>query len=532
MNELRPYQKEALDAIKNHLSICKRQMVSLPTGAGKTVLFCSTIDYLNVRSMVVVHRIDLLSQTEKTMKEWIPHKKLSVLDKTIDPEADIFLCMIQAANNRLAILKELGIQLLIVDEAHHASAPSYKKLVEHLGFFEKDKLLIGFTATPDEKNSDIFEKIVFHRTLFDLIREGWLCPLVGKRIYTTTSLKELSQPDKQVLSEMYDQGERNEKDKDFNENKLKHIVNTFERNSLIVKSYLELASDRKRTVCFCASREHSQNMAKMFCENGIKAVHLEGDDKPEYREEVYEKLHKGEIQMITNCNLMTEGNDIKPIDCIVMARPTRSDALYTQMIGRGARKHLEKDNCLILDFNDKDCEIVTLAELVKKEEKINEDEVSIKSEWEYEEDYAVDREYQYKNSDLVHSSGKIIDMDIDFEYSSEKLSQFTRADYNPALPYGKSRYEIIPATENQIRSIRKFIDQGHIKEIDLDVLSKAKASKIIARYCLKNDRPTDKMADILRKYDEDPEDYSYKEAHEFIGLLAQNGWKKITRPNF
>ena len=167
-----------------------------------------------------------------------------------------------------------------------------------------------------------------------MIKAGFLSPLRGRRISTETSLTHV----------------KTHKG-DFEVGQLAHAVNTKERNDFIVQKFLEHAEDRKG-IAFCVNVQHCRDLAESFISQGIKTRAVWGTQKPEERKQVLQDLKSGALQMVTSCGVLTEGFDEPSITVIVMARPTKSRGLYIQMCGRGTRKAPNKNDCLVLDFQD------------------------------------------------------------------------------------------------------------------------------------------------------------------------------------
>jgi len=341
----REYQSEALEAVSEFRDHgITRQLITLPTGCGKTVVFALLAKEINVRTLVLAHTEELITQAVSKFKVVWPEVDIGIVKAESDEvEAQVVIASIQTASKskRLATLKEQGFGLLIIDEAHHATAPSYATLIEELGFFSNapEKLLVGVTATPKRGDGvglgSIFQEIVFERSMSTMIRSGYLSPLVGKQVFTTIELSKVGMS----------KG-------DFIASELARIVNTPERNQLIVDNYIEHALDRQKSLAFCVDVQHAKELAFSFQERGIAAQAVYGAMTDDERSEAIQGFSKGQYKILTNCQLLTEGFDEPSIDCVIMGRPTQSSALFTQMIGRGIRTFPLKNNCLVLDFTD------------------------------------------------------------------------------------------------------------------------------------------------------------------------------------
>lgn len=341
----RAYQIEAIEAIlARYEQGITKQLVSLPTGTGKTIIFALLAKTLDRKSLIIAHSEELISQACAKVRMIWPEINVGMV-KASDNEirSHVVVASIQTASRsrRLQELKEQGFGLFIIDEAHHATAKTYERLTRELGFLSGDpqKLLVGVTATPKRGDGitlgSIFEEITFERNIATMIRAGYLCPLIGKQIMTQVDIHK-------VQSSCGD----------FIAGQLSRIVNTPFRNRLVVEKFQEFAGDRKRAIAFCADVKHAQNLANAFNEAGIKSKAIFGSMDKEKRRRILERFKRGEYSVLTNCQILSEGYDEEAIDCIVLARPTKSHTFFTQMVGRGTRLHPGKTNSLILDFCD------------------------------------------------------------------------------------------------------------------------------------------------------------------------------------
>jgi ATP-dependent helicase IRC3 len=292
--------------------------------------------------LVLAHRRELIEQAADKLRHWNPTAKVTIEqgDQRADPNADIVVASVQSItrDKRRAKFDWNRIRLCVVDEAHHVCAESYQRVLADGGFLnpENGKLLVGVTATPNRSDGlplkDTLDEIVFNYPLRRAILDGWLCDISAFRIRTDTSLDAVRTTAG-----------------DFNAGELADTVNTPERNALIVSAWRDNARGRK-TIAFTADVQHAKDLASAFRTNGIAAEPVWGED-PE-RAEKLQRHRSGETQVITNCNLLTEGFDSPAVDCIVLARPTKSSLLLQQMAGRGTRLHEGKTECVLLDIVD------------------------------------------------------------------------------------------------------------------------------------------------------------------------------------
>ena len=345
---LRPYQSEALNAVRDAYKADKRRViVSLPTGTGKTVVFAHFPRVLKMkkRLLVLAHREELLLQARDKFRSIDPELKAEIEQAGARAAADakvVIASVPTLARNgaRLARLHRDEFSIVVVDEAHHAVAPSYRRIFDHFGLFEPgvSRYLIGFTATPRRGDKqglgEVFEEVCYARDMREMIACRYLCPITGWRIDTDLSLDNVKV-----------------RHGDFVESQLARVVNTPLRNTLLVKAYRDFAAGR-RAIIFCVDVAHAQDVHRAFDEAGIRAAPVWGELSRDERRNVLAEFSAGKIDVVTNCNLLTEGFDEPRVDCVIMARPTRSKLLYAQMIGRGTRLHPDKRDLMVIDVGD------------------------------------------------------------------------------------------------------------------------------------------------------------------------------------
>lgn len=359
---LRPYQREALEAIReSYRRGVRRQLICLPTGTGKTVVFAQLPRFFKMkhRMLVLAHREELLDQAREKMMRSNPDLRVEIEQgaRHASAGADVVIASVptlgREGSERLLSLPRDDFFLFVVDEAHHAVAASYRRVLEHFGVFEEGtkRLLVGFTATSQRGDGEgldaIFDEIVYARDLPAMMQAGFLSPIAGWRVSTNIDLSN-------VRTRMGD----------YALNQLAETVNVDLRNEVVVKAYKELLAGRK-TLCFCVDVAHAGEVAKAFNRADVRAATVTGAMSRDERVAVLERFRAGEIDVLTNCMVLTEGFDESSVAGILLARPTKSQLLYTQMIGRGTRLHPGKENVAVVDIVDatREHELVTLPVL-------------------------------------------------------------------------------------------------------------------------------------------------------------------------
>lgn len=349
MLQLRPYQQECLRSILAAYKAGRRRvLVSLPTGTGKTVVFSAFPRFFKMkrRLLVLAHREELLEQARHKYQLTHPDLRVEIEQaaRHASDDAQVVIASVptlgRAGSQRLARLRREDFFLVVVDEAHHAVADSYLRIFDHFGLRDPDtpRMLVGFTATPYRSDrgglGEVFEDIVFRRDLRSMIRERHLCRIRGWRIITDVDLDEVRV-----------------RHGDFVESQLAAAVNVDLRNEAVVKAYQDFAPGR-RAVIFCADVAHAKAMAAAFHDAGVVAAALWGAMPSHERHALLAAFSAGTISVLANCMVLTEGFDEPRVDCVILARPTKSHLLYVQMVGRGTRLHPDKQDLLVIDVVD------------------------------------------------------------------------------------------------------------------------------------------------------------------------------------
>ncbi len=333
------HQQDALDSITKTIEAGERSgLVVMPTGTGKTVMFTMLARTLSWTTLVLVHRDELIQQAHETFRNVYPGATVGIVKAQRNEwnGYDVVIASVQSLHkNRLESIPRKTFKLIIVDEAHHAPANTWKTVLSYFNV----RFVLGVTATPERSDGNglvpIFgETPVYSYDLRQAIEDNRLCRL---RQFKVESYADL---DKVAV-----------RAGDFAERQLGQTVNTLARNRVVLEAYQAHASERQ-AVAFCAGVDHAQALARMLQRAGIKAACITGETPLEKRRSILSDFRSRRIRVVTNCAVLTEGFDDPSISCILMARPTKSKLLYTQCIGRGLRKLKDKPDCLVLDFVD------------------------------------------------------------------------------------------------------------------------------------------------------------------------------------
>lgn len=389
---LRPYQEAQLDAIASTFlqQNLNRLLIKSPTGTGKTVTFAEMLKWGRLRAwldtfpagerrmLVIAHREELLDQAAAKIRAANPGLLVGV--EQGERRASTSLDVVVASIQTLAAMKfrrlerltnAMAFRIVIVDEAHHAAARTYRAALARLGFLPamaddgagdieraeetdvaameqalkgwdrvapKDRLLVGVTATPNRSDAVglgcVFQTIAYSYALKDAISDGWLVPITPWAIETDTSLDGVR----------IARGE-------FNQRELAEAVNTDERNLRAVAAWREHAEGRP-TIAFSVDVAHAHALAAAFEHAGFRAAAVSGETPKDDRRALLERFSAGGLDVLANCMVLTEGTDLPITSCILHAKPTKSSTLYEQMTGRGLRLHEGKTDCVVIDLVD------------------------------------------------------------------------------------------------------------------------------------------------------------------------------------
>ena len=334
--ELREYQQEALKNLQAMRE--KKESIALlyqATGTGKTVTAVMDAKSVGGRTLFVAHTMELVNQAYLTFQAlWKEASVGKFADSIKEGNADVVCGSIQSIALNLDIFKEDDFDYIIIDEAHHAAADTYQKV---LAYF-KPKFLLGLTATPERADDtnilEIFKNTAHKLDIRTAVEIGALVDVRCIRIHTNIDMTQVR----------FNSVQYNVRDLDVK-------ICVTERNALIVKTWLDYVKD-KRTVVFCASVRHAEQIAALFKEKGVSAEAVSGSMKTSERKELLAKFAKGELKVLCACDLLNEGWDCPETEVLFMARPTMSKVLYTQQLGRGMRLSEGKEYLMVFDFVD------------------------------------------------------------------------------------------------------------------------------------------------------------------------------------
>ena len=510
--KLRPYQTAAIDGIHEAWEQYKRTLLVLPTGCGKTIVFANIAAEMAERERVLIlaHRDELIKQAaDKLFKACGVQSATEKANETaLGSYYNITCGSVQTlmSQSRLERFPRDYYGTIIIDEAHHALSDSYRAILD---YWDSAKVL-GVTATPDRGDKrnlgEIFESVAFEYSIRDAIKEGYLSKIICECVPLKIDLSGVH-----VKAGDYDAGE---------------IGSALE-------PYLEQIADNiprdRRTLIFLPLIATSQRMTELLKARGFRAEHIDG--KSEDRREILRRLADGKIDVLCNSMLLTEGFDEPSIDCVVCLRPTKSRALYSQIIGRGTRLCEGKKNLLVLDFlwlgaKHDLCHAAHLvapkADVAAKMREISEERGAgaqlelLDLEEKADSEIREQRENAIANRlmSLSTKSRKLLDpLQYALSVHDDDLQ-----DYEPEMPW-----EFAPATDAQISILEKNgFDASTIP-------NKGYASKILDRMAQRRELglcSPKQMKCLQRYYGGDIGNWSFDAAQAAIATLAANGWRK------
>jgi ATP-dependent helicase IRC3 len=356
--QLRSYQEECIEAVLRHLELGQKRLgISLATGSGKTVIFSHLIERVPeptkeaTQTLILVHRRELVEQAARHCQNIYPDKVIEIEmgSRHATGVADITVASIQSimSGDRITKFDPNRFKLLLVDEAHHIVATRYLDVLKHFDLDEASQkipnnqcpALVGVSATFSRHDGlrlgAAIDEIVYHKDYMDMIEGEWLSTASFTTVQSGVDLSKVKSLGKQG---------------DFQTGDLSRAVNNNETNQITVQAWLAQAKDRKATLVFCVDLAHVSSLTAMFRRFGVDARFITSDTSKQVRTERLDAFKNGEFPVLLNCGIFTEGTDIPNIDCVLLARPTKSRNLLVQMIGRGLRLHPGKDGCHVIDM--------------------------------------------------------------------------------------------------------------------------------------------------------------------------------------
>ncbi len=347
-NKLRPYQQSAKNEIFAAWDECDNIMFQMPTGTGKTRLFTSIISDIKAwgiikqkdpKVLIIAHRVELIEQISENLDKYkVSHGIIAGgKERNLRPLVQVASIQTITHSTNKDVASSLGVDFIIIDEAHHSTANSYKKLWEIYPNAKK----LGVTATPWRMNhvgfTSIYDKLIVSKSIKEFIAEGWLAP------YCYYSIKESSKI-RENISGIHEF----DREGDYKISALERVMDRVSIRANLLDSYLKLAKGKKGII-YSISRKHSDHICEEYKQAGINIVRIDSETPREERRTYVKRFREGQIDIIVNVDIFSEGFDCPDIEFIQLARPTKSLVKYLQQVGRGLRPTTGKGKCIILD---------------------------------------------------------------------------------------------------------------------------------------------------------------------------------------
>lgn len=512
--ELRPYQETARQKVQEEWEEGKkRTLLVLPTGTGKTIVFSKIIEdrvKKGERILVIAHRGELLEQASDKLYKSTGLK--TATEKAEQTSLGSFYRVVVGSVQTLQREKRLNqfppeyFDTIIIDEAHHAISDGYQRVLKHF----EDANVLGVTATPDRGDmrnlGSYFESLAYEYSLSEAIKSGYLSPI-----------KALTIPLKLDLSNVKQQAG------DFSTKDLGTALDPYLEQ---IAEEMKKQCFNRKTVVFLPLVKTSQKFRDILNQHGFKAAEVNGESTD--REQVLKDYEEGKYNVLCNSMLLTEGWDCPSVDCVIVLRPTKVRALYSQMVGRGTRLAPGKKELLLLDFlwHTERHELCHPANLIATDEAVvkkmteNIEELGTpidleQAEQQAKEDVALEREESLAKqlSEMKRRKRKLVDP-LQFEMSIQ-ASDLT--DYVPSFGWQMS-----PPTNKQIKALEKW---GIFPD---EIENAGKAEMLINRLVKRRDAglSTPKQIRFLESRGfQHVGTWQFEEATKLINRIAANGWR-------
>lgn len=513
--QLRPYQEEARAKVQQEWKEGrKRTLLVLPTGCGKTIVFSKIIEdrvKMGERVLVLAHRSELLEQaSDKLMTATGLGTALEKAENTsIGSWFRVVVGSVQTMQRekRLSQFPPNHFDTIVIDEAHHAISDGYQRVLEHF----REANVLGVTATPDRGDmrnlGSYFDSLAYEYPLVDAIKSGYLSKITAITIPLELDLSTVSQ-----------------QAGDFKASEIGTALDPY--LDQIADEMVKQCKDRK-TVVFLPLVKTSQKFRDILNEKGFRAAEVNGESKD--RAEILEDFDKDKYNVLCNSMLLTEGWDCPTVDCVVVLRPTKVRALYSQMVGRGTRLAPGKENLLLLDFlwHTERHELCRPAHLIasspevakKMTENMAEDtEVEfslLEAEEQASKDVVAEREEALAKqlAEQRKKKRKLVDpLQFEMSIQAEDL-----ADYVPSFGW-----EMAPPSEKQLKALEKF---GIYTE---GIGNAGKAGKLLDRLNKRKDSglTTPKQIRLLEgRGFRNVGMWKFEDASNLINRIAASGWR-------
>jgi superfamily II DNA or RNA helicase len=517
-NGLRPYQEKAVRNAIREIGTERSTLVVMPTGSGKTKVMTEIARRrAGDKILVLAHRDELLQQARERFAHDCDERV--GLDKADDFAADerIVVGSIQTVSMpaRLERFSKQRFDMIMVDEAHHACAATYRRVLDYF----PDAKIIGVTATPDRADEkamgQVFDSVAFLYEIENAINDGYLCDVRCSRI-------EIAGLDLSSVKTVAG---------DLNQGDLDKVMAIEEVLLGVADATIREAGDR-RTLLFTTSVANADRLAEIMNRHREGcAMAVNGKTEIDERRSILRAHQSGDYQFLVNCAITTEGYDDPAISCVAIARPTKSRALYTQMAGRGLRIFPGKSDCLLLDFcgNSGRHKLASALDVLGGRYTEEEEEIAqklVKNQPGMRARDALDAAHEQaeREKKLAEEAAKRAAIKAKAIYSKHDVNPFgvfhmdVRQEQELSERFGGK-----VASEKQLACLAKFkipVPPGCTSQL---------ASKLISTAIVRSQKDLASFNQLktLQKYGVTDINIGFKTASNVIDAIAKNGWKPL-----
>lgn len=548
---LRCYQHDAVEAVFREWETHASTMIVMATGLGKTVTFCEIIRCIHPkRSIVIAHRSELIQQAAAAIERIGLRAEIEMAEKKSDASMfhndSVIVASVQTLisgpkdDRRMLKFRPDDFGLLVIDEHHHSVAKSYLEIIDH--FRQNPNLkILGVTATPDRLDEKalgkVTDSVAFKYDIAEAIEDGYLVPI-----------------EQQLISTKIDYSGIRTTAGDLNGADLAQVMEDEEAVQGLVGASIKIIGNRP-SIAFTSSVRHAEMCCEIFNRHrpGM-AAWICGETPSDDRARILKKFKGGEIQVIANVGIATEGFDAPATECIIVGRPTKSRALYTQMVGRGTRAlagtldqlhsaferreaiaESAKPSCLVLDFvgNSGKHKLITTADILggKYDEEVIREAVSEASEAVgpirmaealKRADEKIRERIEQQKRDEAARKARII---AQVQFSAKTISPFDILQITPRKDssWDKGR----PLSEKQKAILRKM-------GVNPDDMDQAAARQLLHKHFerMNNGLASIPQLRVLMKAGYAPEEIkkmTFVEASRLIDHCKSAGWKRTDK---
>ncbi len=514
-----PHQQEARAAAIDHLGRGNTLLV-MATGTGKTHVFCHVAQHfaLHGKVLILAHREELITQAADRLAAITGvTPEIEMAEWHAAGDSHFVVSSVQTMVKRLQKHSPTGYSLIIVDEAHHSLARTYRKI---LAYF--DAPVLGVTATPDRGDKlamgEVFDSVCYEYDILTAIHDGYLVPI-------RSHIKKLVGLDFSKIKTVAG---------DLNQGELAEEMERDKPLLGVSDEVYRISGTRRKTLVFATSVHHAQLLCDIFNRHrdGI-ARFICGKTPKNDRRQALVDFRNDEFNILVNVGVYTEGFDEPSIEVVAIARPTKSRSLYCQMIGRGTRIFHGKDHLLVLNFagNHGRHRLITpldvlggkhsqeVVDMAAKRQKpgVTEDPEALLERMQQEvaaRDAKILKEEERKRRAFMIARAT---------YETQEVDPFAALGIRKPPEDDGDFTRRVPASKKQIAFLAK-------NKIDAKGMTKQEAQKLVGTIMVRrnsgNTVPTLNQGKILLRYSYDPADYNFKTASEKIDAIACNGWER------